>query len=220
MRAPETRGMSARRMTAPRAVSGKAAIPAFRELDRPAWCFGFSTKDRSRPARAAAIFGAAWPVTTRIGLAREASAASATCRTKGLPERGTTSFVSCGPALKRDDRPAARMIAAISPIGSRQGRDDAGARRAKWRDAERRFGGDRHCGAAALGDRKGTKFHAAFSVSARKDLRRREAMTSPRIAIAISPGLSAPISSPIGARMRASPSSLKPLPRIRSSLLA
>src|SRR5208282_2472739 len=72
---------------------------------------------RSRSASAASTFGAAWPVTMRIGLAREANAASAAWRTKGFPKRGAASFVSFGPASKRDDRPAARMIAAISTIG-------------------------------------------------------------------------------------------------------
>ena len=38
--------------------------------------------------------------------------------TKGLPKSGTTSFVSSGPPSKRDERPAVRMIAAISLTGA------------------------------------------------------------------------------------------------------
>jgi hypothetical protein len=58
------------------------------------------------------------------GRAREASAASATCRTRGLPKSGMTSFVSFGPASKRNETPAARTIAAISLNGGIK-REDA-----------------------------------------------------------------------------------------------
>ena len=63
----------------------------------------------------------------------------------------------------------------------------------------RRFDRTGENGAVAVGDRNGSEFHAAFSDVARKDLWRKAATISPRIAMAISAGLTAPMSSPIGA---------------------
>src|SRR5260370_5001281 len=69
------------------------------------------------PPSAASTALRSWPVTTRSGRAREASAASAAWRTNGLPASGATSLVAPPPAsLKRDEVPAASRMAAMSGI--------------------------------------------------------------------------------------------------------
>ena len=67
----------------------------------------------------------------------------------------------------------------------------------------------REDGALGLLDRRRAEFHAA-ALSARNGFLRSEATISPMIDTAISAGLTAPMSSPIGAWMRASAASSKP----------
>ena len=64
-------------------------------------------------------------------------------------------------------------------------------------------------GALGLLDRRQAEFHAA-ALSARNGFLRSEATISPMIETAISAGLTAPMSSPIGAWMRASAASSNP----------
>ena len=77
----------------------------------------------------------------------------------------------------------------------------------------------RENGALSLLDWRWAEFHAA-ALSARSGFLRSEATISPMIETAISAGLTAPISSPIGAWMRASAASSKPRARMRSIRLA
>ena len=74
-------------------------------------------------------------------------------------------------------------------------------------------------GALGLLDWRLAEFHAA-ALSARNGFLRSEATISPMIDTAISAGLTAPMSSPIGAWMRASAASSKPCARMRSIRLA
>ena len=68
-------------------------------------------------------------------------------------------------------------------------------------------------------DWRQAEFHAA-ALSARSGFLRSEATISPMIDTAISAGLTAPMSRPIGAWMRASAASSKPRARMRSIRLA
>ena len=74
-------------------------------------------------------------------------------------------------------------------------------------------------GALGLLDWRQAEFHAA-ALSARNGFLRSEATISPMIDTAISAGLTAPMSSPIGAWMRASAASSKPCACMRSIRLA
>src|SRR5271170_916868 len=67
-----------------------------------------------------------------------------------------------------------------------------------------------------LGDWNRSKFHAAFS-SARSGFLRSAPIISPMMETAISAGLTAPMSRPIGPRIRAKAASPKPSARMRSA---
>ena len=109
--------MSPRQMSAATASSGKAAMPAMSEVERPSAWRGLRTRTRSSRSRHSASFSGSCPVTRRTGRAREARTASQVLRMSGLPPRSAMSLF----APIRVERPAARMTAAtLMPSAARR----------------------------------------------------------------------------------------------------
>ena len=136
-----------------RGVGGQSRDAGMQRGGEAAGEVGVMGEGTGKPASAASTASRAWPVTTTTGRAREASAASATWRTSGLPSSDATSFETSSPpsARKRAERPAASTSAAISAIAEARlrARSDFHQQAA---DAHRLDVGadDRHAGENAL----------------------------------------------------------------------